>query len=239
MVTTVCSQRMSVVEWDEVLPAAVEAFSVWTDSSELVWAQEAWSHVAAAGLSEYSSDLGRGRVAVRFLSLTSLYRDWCYIAHEECLEDDPADWVSWFEVDTLEIGQLLGDAHELGAIQEYDRREEALTVLSNRARPEVARALLTGYGSIAQLFVALWRTTQPRPDTSQTEKLATEETTRTGPNGAGAQVMLGAGTEDEDDDEDEEDDEGAWESDDEILNTVTGAKAQVWEWIGAGCPPFR
>src|SRR5687768_5131745 len=115
MVTTV-SNRVKVLGWEDVREAAAEAFNVWTFGSELRWAEDAWTHIVAAGLADYTSEISRARVAVRFLSLASLYRDWCCIAHEECLEDDPVDWNSWLEVDKLEIGQLLGDRYELGAI---------------------------------------------------------------------------------------------------------------------------
>lgn len=75
------------------------------------------------------------------------------------------------------------------------------------------------------LFVALWRSNRFEPETAS-------DAADTGPE---------AGREDaqeEDYDDDEEDEIGDEpETDEEILNDVTGEKLRAYEWLAAGCPP--
>ena len=145
------------VTWDEVLPIAEEAFHIWVDQPELRWAEQAWKHLAKAGLTGSETSLDRLAAYICLLVLASMYRDWCAVVWDEVDDDSPGVWLSNADdVSPVLIGQLLGPDDEVGEDPE-DPVDEALNILMERERKAVVAAVLKGFGGVEGLFVALWR----------------------------------------------------------------------------------
>lgn len=147
---------MQTLTWDDIEPAARDAFDIWTSGSDFEWAKEAWGLLTKAGLSNYDTERERHVVIARFLALASLYRDWCSLAFDETQEDSPGYWVEGLEVNPIYVGQLVSD-EELSDDPSQSIWDAWQLLLSDQ-RPVVAAALRAGYGGTdAELFVALWR----------------------------------------------------------------------------------
>ncbi len=156
------------LEWSEVEDVAQTAFRIWVDGSELAWARQAWEALVAAGLTDYTNDRDRARVAVRFFALAGLYHDFCCVAWEECVEPDYEEWAAELGVSPFHIGQLAGTAGN------YEDEKEALQQLAEMARDEVVPVLLNRFGGVSELFVELWRTSQGDADDEAGEDEFTE-----------------------------------------------------------------
>ena len=166
---------MTRMAWADVRPAAREAFAVWTSGSDLEWAKEAWARLGSAGLCDYQTTGERTRVAVRFLALASLYRDWCCLAFDECQQDEPASWAFAFDLDAIYLGQLVPD--EDLPDDPDEAFESALRALMEEERSTVAHGLQTAYGGVARLFLALWRSAarDTDPDAFDDDEAPVEE----------------------------------------------------------------
>jgi hypothetical protein len=144
----------AVVNWDQLRPLAEEVFRIWTDGGDLRWAQEAWEHVTAAGLANYSTTLDRVVVDIRLMTIGSIYRDWCAVAHDERQDDEPTYWLDGTDISLVHLGQLIGSEDDLG---DEDQAENAIHALILRERPRILKTLLAGFGDVPGLFVSLWR----------------------------------------------------------------------------------
>jgi hypothetical protein len=151
------------MDWDELAPAAREAFNIWMSGSDFQWAKEAWGLLVKAGLCSYDSERERHVVVARFLALASIYRDWCSVAFDETQEDVPAYWIEGLGVQPIYVGQIVAD-EELSDDPD-EALSDALQVLLNGERAEVVRALRTAYGgTVEDFFVALWRSVRQEMD---------------------------------------------------------------------------
>jgi hypothetical protein len=142
--------RVMVLNWNEVEAAALRAFDVWERGGELDWAKNVWERAVAAGFSDYSNEIERHRVAVLFLGLAGLYRDFCSVAWDE--RDAPyySHWAEGLSLDDFVLGQLVGPDPGI-------EESSALNQLVNAARPQVVRLLRQLFGNTNSLFISLWR----------------------------------------------------------------------------------
>jgi hypothetical protein len=161
------TDELPVVTWDKVRFIADEAFCIWVGQPELRWAEQAWLHLTKLGLTLDGTALVRLTVYVRFLVLASVYRDWCAIVWDEVHDDSPELWISESDVDRLHIGQLLGPDVELDEF--HEGIADALLTLMDREREAVVTALLAGFGSTEDLFIALWRSNKDPDDEQSVE----------------------------------------------------------------------
>ena len=187
------------LSWNQVEPLAKASFNIWVDQPELGWAKEAWGKVTEAGLAEYDTEADRCRVFARFMVLASFYRDWCAVAHDERHEDEVCYWIDAFDYYPLHLGQAVGPGPEV------EDETDAFTVLIDEERKSVVAALMGGYESESELFVALWRSSHRPPDSDSL-----------------------------DDDEDEQDQRRV-ETDYEILNNPDEDKMAGFGWLSDGC----
>jgi hypothetical protein len=147
---------MQTLNWDELEPAAREAFNIWMSGSDLEWAKTSWRLLVKDGLCNYETERERHVVIARYLALASVYRDWCSVAFDETNEDVPTYWIDGLDVEPIYVGQILAD-EELS-----DDPEEALSdglhCLLNSERDAIIKALQKVYGgTVEDLFVSLWR----------------------------------------------------------------------------------
>jgi len=158
------------VSWEDVKKAANAAFDLWHDSGELAWAETAWAHLTAAGLTTFSSDAERHRVLVRFLALPSFYRDWSALVDDERRTDCYDYWAESLDIRAFPLAQLLGPDVEISEDTEARQISAALNFLVPALHDEVAQALVEGFGGDNDLFLSLWRILHRAPDPADPEE---------------------------------------------------------------------
>ncbi len=82
------------VDWGEIEPVADEIFNVWVSGSGLLLAQHAWDELAAAGQTQYETDLERSDVIVRLLAFGAYYREFCTYAFDEGSIGEWREWIT-------------------------------------------------------------------------------------------------------------------------------------------------
>lgn len=138
--------------WEQVEPVARKAFKVWSGQPELRWAEQTWQKLIAAGIANYSAELGYTRAVLRFIALACIYNDFCQAAYDEESVTYVGEWWRMFNLSPFRVGQLVGPKFdEDNDTSDIDDDEElvdlAMDVLLGTARSEVAQALLAAYGS--------------------------------------------------------------------------------------------
>jgi hypothetical protein len=76
------------VEWEDIEGAAAKMFNVWTSGGDLAFAKEAWSHLAAAGLTEDYSLVARTETYLRLIAVRLIYGEFCKTKWDEDAEDE-------------------------------------------------------------------------------------------------------------------------------------------------------
>lgn len=143
------------LSWEELEPLASEWDCVWNDPPKLEWAKEAWRILTEAGLTSYSSEIDRVRVAMRFLGLAGLFADFYQIAFTDGFEPQYLDLCNGLEITPFRLGQLVGEDSEW-SFEEEDL-DSLLQSLANDSRKEIYLALTSGFGGLSGLFISLWK----------------------------------------------------------------------------------
>jgi hypothetical protein len=157
--------------WEDVLPAAEVAFSIWVGQPEIRWAKTAWRHIMKAGLANYANELEYCKACLRFLALADVYYDWCLIAwNEEYFDDEIMEAWEHFEIRPFRLGQLIGPNELIeGYYSQRDLVSSAIGALVGTSRREVVQAILSGFGDTPDLFISLYNS-----DKSKKEEMITE-----------------------------------------------------------------
>lgn len=147
------------LEWSDVEKAAQSAFNIWVGVPELAWAKQAWRILETQGLADYSGEFERHRVAIRFLALGGIYRDFCAVQWEESSDRWYSEWAVSLDLSLLILGQYYG--HLAGEPLTEEASEVLATLVENQRRAVVG-ALRTGFGGDAKLYESLARSREPR-----------------------------------------------------------------------------
>jgi hypothetical protein len=151
------------IGWERFADVAEELFKV-LGRSELAWARQAWECLAKAGLADATTELDRHRVAIRFIAVASVYREFCAFAWKKNTRSHYAEWAVFLDLNSLRIGQLLGEKATLPEKAKEERLlDEAVAILANRERPQLHKALVGAWGGVSKLFISMWRTRE-RPE---------------------------------------------------------------------------
>lgn len=152
----------NILNWDDLTPAVEKAFAIWVDRYEQEWAKRVWNKIVERGLADYSTELDRHRVIVRFVTLAVIYHDFCELAWDEDTWDDYAYWTEDLAISPFHLGQLIGQDPEW---QEPDADEtlerHAFRFLTERARDQLYEVLIDYFGDVDKLYDSLLRTTDP------------------------------------------------------------------------------
>jgi len=151
-----------ILNWDNLAPAVDKAFAVWTGRCEQEWAKRVWDKAVERGLADYSTDLERHRVIVRFVTLAAIYHDFCELAWEEVASHEYAYWTEDLGISAFHLGQLIGQDTEWNK-PDLDEilTDRAFRFLANREREQVYEILIDCFGDVNKLYDALLRTTDP------------------------------------------------------------------------------
>ena len=210
-----------IITWNEVESVADQVFDLWIDNlSELKWAKDAWEILTTSGLTTYCNEIERPEKLIYFLSLAGIYRDFWCLAADECWE------IEYKEIaDSLGIGIEAFNKQQLikyiDLIKEdtdiennfYTFYNSCFQELADENREIVYSSLLQGFGNVSGFFVSLWRSGQNNSVSTQTYY--------------------------DDEDDTFEENKEIYESDQDILNTVTPEKLRAFEWIEEECYPCQ
>lgn len=149
------------LRWDDLEPDATSLFHVWTEGSDLRWAESAWGILGEAGLTAYQTELERIQVLVRLIALAAYYHSFCYAAWEEG-DVQPAEWASDLDLSPVRVGQLLGSGIELReGLSEHEAVGEAVTELVSREYQGITSALRRAFETEGYFFAFLWLSRDP------------------------------------------------------------------------------
>ena len=187
---------------------------VWTEGGELAWAEQAWRHLANAGLARADTELDRHRALLRFLVLPNFYRDWTANADDHTEYDSFSEWAYPLNLSPFVLGELLGPNVDIEEYTDGDR-SAALPHLVPNFRDEVVQALHQGFGGDDDLFLSLWRVRHPAPDPQASIRPASDT------------------------DNDWEDINRHRKDNYEVINRLTTDKLVGYESITNGCPSCK
>ena len=149
------------IAWEEVEGAATNMFNVWIDGTELEWAKEAWSHLAAADLVSAISILDATATKLRLVTLARIYQEFCGLAWDENPET-PLDYLAEdLKIDPVALGILAGkaDPDNFEELTDDDNlTENALLAVVNSQRTEIFDCLSAAYGDAIRLYSRIWHT---------------------------------------------------------------------------------
>ncbi|MBT3192568.1 MAG: hypothetical protein HN341_08435 [Verrucomicrobia bacterium] len=141
--------------WDEIEPAAQQAFNVWVDQPEICWAKTAWTVLGKAGLTDYDTEIEHHLVMCRFLVLAAIYHDFCQAAWDETSSLDYSCWAELLPVSEFVVGQLHSQ------LPDWDEQDvevsDALEALAESERTEVVSSLVNGLHGEIRLYESLWQ----------------------------------------------------------------------------------
>jgi hypothetical protein len=148
----------SMLDWAEVSGPAQEIFRIWMSASskELDWANTAWIALGRAGLTNYGDEVDKTRVLVRFLTLGTIFREFCELARNEVFAPCIYLWADTLEIEPIRVGQVLG-RNTLKESKENLDLEVAIDELMDQNRSEITSALVRHFGNESALFLSLWR----------------------------------------------------------------------------------
>ncbi|MBC8002629.1 MAG: hypothetical protein H7X97_08585 [Opitutaceae bacterium] len=149
------------IEWDEIDYEAAMIFKVWPDGGELIWAEEAWQHLRASGLTETPSELDYTQVRLRLVMLGRIYEEFCGVAWDKNPQTPLDELTESLEIDPVALGILAaisGPEQFDDAGDEYELRDLAVVAATNRLRSGIFECLKSAYGDEEGLYRRLWQT---------------------------------------------------------------------------------
>jgi hypothetical protein len=154
------------VTWDDVKVPASKIFDIWTSGGDLEWAEEAWAHFTAGGLTSINSHVDRTCVNLRLMTLGKVYEEFCVAKWEEDPDRSLAMLAESLNIDRLSLGLLAAKAkyetdieyHLHQSDDEYELYERALHAASAHLRKELFNCLRDAYGNDIKLYARLCET---------------------------------------------------------------------------------
>jgi hypothetical protein len=154
------------VTWDDVKVPASKIFDIWSSGGDLEWAQEAWAHLTAAGLTSIYSHVDRTNVNLRLMMLGKVYEEFCAARWEENPDRSLEMLAESLTIDRLSLGLLAAKAgyetdrefHLYDTDDEHELYENALLAASAHLRKELFTCLRNAYGDENKLYARLCQT---------------------------------------------------------------------------------
>ena len=163
------------IEWDEIDYEASTIFRVWPDGSELAWAEEAWQHLRARGLTETATELDYTKVRLTLVMLGRIYEEFCGVAWDKDPQTPLDELTESLEIDPVALGILAASAGREqfdDAGDEYELLDLAIVAATNELRDGIFECLKSAYGDEEALCRRIWLTRHPlnsEDDAAETE----------------------------------------------------------------------
>lgn len=149
------------IEWDEIDYEAAMIFKVWPDGGELAWAEEAWQHLRASGLTETATELDYTQVRLRLVTLGLIYEEFCGVAWSKNPQTPLDELTESLEIDPVALGILAATAgieQFDDAGDEYELRDLAIVAATDHLRSGIFECLKSAYDGEKGLCDRIWRT---------------------------------------------------------------------------------
>ena len=144
------------IGWDEVEEAAGKMFTVWINGNELKWAKEAWTHLAAAGLTGAATTLEISATKLRLVTLARIYHEFCGLAWDENPDWPPSYLAENLEIDPVALGIIAAATPRRNDFEELTEDDslldEAVLAVINSQRADIFECLKSAYGDEIRLY---------------------------------------------------------------------------------------
>ncbi|MBL0226788.1 MAG: hypothetical protein IPQ16_14790 [Geobacteraceae bacterium] len=124
------------------------------------WSEPIWRKMVAAGYADYTNELERRYVLLRFIALTDFYSEFLSAFSRDCCEGEPQDTAKLLNLPIAVLDNLLDDY----VVRRGHETAEAPTIqmaLEEMARYYIYPILLDYYGSIENVADSIYRASYP------------------------------------------------------------------------------
>lgn len=157
---------MNRLTWEFLSNPAREIFNIWMWGQDYEWARQAWNKLETQNLTTYETEIEKYVILIRFLTLGTVYHEFCEIAFDESADIEYLDWLGAFEdegvyIGSLRLAQLLGRNFLPDQIIEDSDQEQTLipdmvNELVSQQRSAIYVGLRSAFGGDSLLFASLW-----------------------------------------------------------------------------------
>jgi hypothetical protein len=136
------------VTWPDIEAGAEELLMALHGEKELVWAKSAWEILEKHGLTQYSTDIERHIVLVRFITLGIIYYEFCACVWDEVHEPTLFWCAPDLNINPFRIAQIAGTSFMPHDDEDPDELLEcALQELTEEGKACIFDALLAEFGT--------------------------------------------------------------------------------------------
>lgn len=152
--------------WFDVKDVASSMFNIMGNGKEIVFAENVWQKLSELGLTSYSNNFERVKIAILFFAIGDLYRDFCTLVYDKNTKFAYSDLLIKMNIDELTLGRFYQEyikPIEKKLPDDFDSNK-AVEELSKYFRKDIYKFLLKACGSSFGLLAGLWRSTYPYSD---------------------------------------------------------------------------
>lgn len=152
--------------WFDVKDAAFSMFNIMGNSKEIGFAENVWQKLSELGLTSYSNNFERVKIAILFYAFGDLYKDFCNLVYDKYTNFAYGDLLMKMNIDELTLGRFYQECikpKEKNILDNFST-SDALVELSKYYRKEIYQLLIKACGWKNGLFLCLWRATYPYSD---------------------------------------------------------------------------
>lgn len=152
--------------WFDVKDAASSMFNIMGNSKEIGFAEKVWQKLSELGLTSYSNNFERVKIAILFFALGDLYRDFCNLVYDKYTKYAYSDLLMKMNIDELTLGRYYQECIKPKEknIPDNFSSSDALEELAKYYRKDIYKLLLKACRSSFGLFICLWRAAYPFSD---------------------------------------------------------------------------
>lgn len=158
-------------DWIEVSDNANAIFNVWTDGSDLRWAEQVWKIIEEGNLLAGDDLVSFTEARMYLATLAVIYHEFCGLAFDNGTPPSASELADELDLDRLSLGILAAEASEdedwRDSGDDYELFELAAQAVSRSMRPYLYDCLFEFFKSDWAMFHSLYQSqnfTQVIPD---------------------------------------------------------------------------
>ncbi|MDD2554531.1 MAG: hypothetical protein PHP51_08165 [Desulfotomaculaceae bacterium] len=138
------------VLWNDISQFQSSLFNVFLKYEKDIWPQKAWSAMDKAGLNEYITFMDKQRVLLRFMTIATLYNEFCDLAFDIYFDriGQTFEWIQQGVINRLQLWEFIQFNYDID-INDYDDLNMCLIKITcdiiDNLRYEVSEALIAYY----------------------------------------------------------------------------------------------
>ena len=109
------------ISWNDISQFQSSLFNVFLKYEKDIWPQKAWSAMAKAGLNEYVTFMDKQRVLLRFMTIATLYNEFCDLAFNINFDriGQTFEWIQQGVINRLQLWEFIQFNYDYD-INDYD-----------------------------------------------------------------------------------------------------------------------